>query len=396
MIVRQRSKHGSSTAEFPLTLGIFLLIMLFPMINLVSFACGCSTAYLCAHMASHQAACATTFPNALNGAVQQAIGISQSGLGQFAHLVPVGGMAGSGMNLYLYAVDYQNGSSTIYGPNSPLSPPVDTATKIYEAEARVMYDVGPFLNCAAVPYVADIPLIGKPARVSFVNRAAVEHPEGLVGNAVVSFAGPGAATGGAAAAGGNGNQPSGLPQVTGSYTMGNSSGWNYPGVLTYSYFVADPNNSAGGYLINIIATPVFHQSGAVDDGVTFNTQITGQYLTSQNNPPGTVLANQDVYSYLNAQGNQAYYISDPGQNFQMNINPHIQTGTLAAGSSPVIFGNGGAAPNSPWGTVAGVFANYIAFGPDGNGSTQDISAGVQSAATAAATGFSTWAASMGF
>lgn len=393
MVVRNRSKKGSTTAEFPLTLGIFLLIMLFPMINLISFACGCSTAYLCAHMASRQAACATTFPNALNGAVQQALSISQSGLGQFAHLVPIGGMAGSGMNLYLYSVDYQNGSSTIYGPNSPLSPPVDTATKIYEAEARVTYDVGPFLNCAAVPYVADIPLIGKPARISFVNRAPVEHPEGLVGNAVISFAGPGAATGGVAAAGGNGNPP--LPQVTGSYSMGNSSGWNYPGVLTYSYFVADPNNSAGGYLINIIATPVFHQSGRVDDGVTFNTQITGQYLTSQSNPPGTVLANQDVYSYQNAQGNQAYYISDPGQNFQMNINPHIQ-GTYTAGSSPVIFGNGGGAPNSPSGSVTGVFASSIAGGPDGNGATADISSGVASAASAAATGFAAWAASMGF
>ncbi len=360
MMKKIRSRKGH-IAEFPLALGVFFLITLFPLINLVSFTCGAATLYLCAHQASHQAACATSFPAALQGAVNQSVQIEQSGLGQFAKIVPVGGMAGSGMNLFLYAINYQNSSSSIYGPNSPLAPPIDTATNIYEVEAKVLADVGPFLNLSGVPFVGNIPLIGKPARLQFTNRAAVEHPEGLVGNPiaalVATIANPG--TGQSLPSSPPSSTPN--PQGTGSYTLANSSGWNYPGVFTYKVWEPDPNTVGGGYMVDITTTPTFLDTNndGFPDKVTLDTTITGQHLITQSSTPGNVLTGQDVFSYQNANGQTISYVIDPGVNYTSSISNQF---SVARGmdNTAIVFNAG----NSESGSV-NIYdmANSLGQGP---------------------------------
>lgn len=398
MVVTKRTRRGSTTntvarskrghmAEFPLTLGVVFLIMLFPLINLVSFVCGTATLYLCAHQASHQAACATSFPFALSGAVNQCLAVSQSGLGQFAKIVPVGGMAGSGMNLFLYAVNYQNGSSVVYGPNSPLAPPIDTATNIYEVEARVSADVGPFLNLSGVPFVGTIPLVGKPARVSFVNRAAVEHPEQLSGSPIATLLAPAPQIPTGSGQSLPSSPASGSPPSngTGSYTMANSAGWNYPGVLAYTFWQPDPNSTSGGYMIDIQVTPTFTDTdgNGHPDQVTLNTTITGQHLVSQTNAPGTTLAAQDVYQYQNAQGQTVYYIVDPGVNYTSSISNTFNCAYDPGSMSVHVFGGGSVSCLS---NAANPYAISTALG-----------AGPTSATSVTAmTQFMEWAGGMGF
>ncbi|HEY9756363.1 MAG TPA: hypothetical protein V6C97_14450 [Oculatellaceae cyanobacterium] len=172
----RRNAHGGSLAEFGPALWIFFLFFLFPLFNLVQFACGVATVMLIANQSAQAASAAPDFQTGLTNARNIAQGMASSGFGKFAHLTAIGQY---GVSLYIDVTNVSTKQQTSFGPDTPLTTTVDPNSNIYEVEARCSYDVGPMLPMQQVPYLNSIPLIGKPAQLSFSSQRTAEFPGGL-------------------------------------------------------------------------------------------------------------------------------------------------------------------------------------------------------------------------
>jgi len=172
-----RKNRGSALSEFGPALFLFFLVFLFPLLNLVQFACGACTVFLIARQAAQAAAGSPDFSTGLQRARDTAAMIATNGFGQFAHLQAANQY---GVSLYVDQTTVSNNQQTVYGPDTPVKGTIDPVNNIYEIEARCLYDVGPMLNLRNVPWIGDIPLIGKPARLNFSCQRAAEFPDGLL------------------------------------------------------------------------------------------------------------------------------------------------------------------------------------------------------------------------
>ncbi|MGH9550549.1 MAG: hypothetical protein ACRD3W_14310, partial [Terriglobales bacterium] len=65
--------------------------------------------------------------------------------------------------------------------NTPVPPPIDTSTWVYECTATVKCTVGPLINLSFVPWIGLIPGLGKPAIICLSASRAAEYPRGLAG-----------------------------------------------------------------------------------------------------------------------------------------------------------------------------------------------------------------------
>src|SRR5579883_1061443 len=117
---RNQIGAGAAAAEFAPALIIFFLVILFPLINLIMFACGAGTAYLCAKQCASRAGTQSTFTDALNVVQQESASFVASGFGQFAKMTPVGGIGGSGINLSVVSTPYGGGTAIQSTANTPL------------------------------------------------------------------------------------------------------------------------------------------------------------------------------------------------------------------------------------------------------------------------------------
>lgn len=222
---RNRRIGSALTAEFGPALIIFFLVILFPMINLIGLAMGAGTLYIMAVECATKAGNATNFQDALASAQTSANSYAASGFGQFAKLTPVGGYNGSGMDLYVTDTNINTNVSTTNGPNTPfVSSAIDPSTYLYSYDAKVNYNVGPFMNMGAVPWIGGVPGIGVPAQLSFTVSRNVEHPETLIagGGGGGGGAGGGPMTGGTG--GGAGGGTGGGSSGDGSQTGGGAGG----------------------------------------------------------------------------------------------------------------------------------------------------------------------------
>lgn len=177
---KRRSGSGAVIAEFGPALFVFFMIILFPLINLLALAIDAGTVYLIAKQAASKAAASVTFGDAQLSSEQAAYNIESGGIGKFCHLVPVGGFNGSGLDLYVTETDISSNVSIHNGPNTPnVTNPVDTSAYLYTYDAVVTYECGPLMRLHYIPWIGDIPGVGKPATISYTASEHVEHPEGL-------------------------------------------------------------------------------------------------------------------------------------------------------------------------------------------------------------------------
>ena len=174
-----RNRKGSSLAEFGPALWIFFLVFLFPLFNLVQFACGVATVALIASQAASAMASAPDFNTGLTNGRNTATSLAASGFGKFAHLSAV---SPYGVNFYIDTTSVASGTQTVTGPDQQLSAQIDTSKNIYQIESRCLYNVGPMLPMQNVYFLKDIPLIGTPATLSFNSQRAAEFPDGLSTN----------------------------------------------------------------------------------------------------------------------------------------------------------------------------------------------------------------------
>lgn len=178
MATTKRRPKGYTAAEFAPALIIFLLVLLFPLINLIGLGMGYAVVYLTAKQCASSAGSSQTFNDALSSSETTARTIAANGFGQFAKVQPVGGFNGSGMDLYTVNTDLNTLVSNVQGPNTPYVGIVDADRNTYEYQTVVTYDVGPFLNLSSLPFVGGVPGVGSPARLS---ATAQSHVENLIG-----------------------------------------------------------------------------------------------------------------------------------------------------------------------------------------------------------------------
>lgn len=176
---RNQVGSGAGAAEFAPALIIFFLVILFPLINLIMFTTGYATGYLCAKQCASRASTQNTFTEAMAVVQQESATFVASGFGVFAKLVPVGGIAGSGIDLYVVSVPYGGGTATTYTRNIPIPAAATPNSNTYEYKVEANFNVGPFMDLSMLPWIGDVPGLGPPARLTFTATGAAEFPEGL-------------------------------------------------------------------------------------------------------------------------------------------------------------------------------------------------------------------------
>lgn len=209
-------------SEFPLTVLILFLLMVFPLINLSGLAVGAATECLIAHQCATRAAALQNYGSALAAMNDEAQRMFSSGFAAFAHLKPVGGYKGCGVELWTVVTNYHTGQVQNFGPNQPLTGGIDPSTYLYEFNAKVSCQVGPVINMSSLPWIGDVPGLGKPATLNFDAARAAEYPVGLTQSSAVASdpASPGGTL-----------RNLSIPWDS-TYAVGspNGSSWNFPGL----------------------------------------------------------------------------------------------------------------------------------------------------------------------
>ena len=198
---------------------VVLLPLFFVIIDLIGLSCGAVTVQMIARQAATRVASATGFSDGLANMKQESQNLANSGCGQFARLQAVGGLTGSGVDLYFKVTNIYSGKVSTYGPNQSLPPPVDTQANVYECSVKAIYNVGPLLNLSVIPFVGDVPGLGKPATLTSEWDRAVEKPEAFAGAMVVL-----PSLGKFRSIGIDGKLVGG----NGGGGLGNMGGWDYP------------------------------------------------------------------------------------------------------------------------------------------------------------------------
>lgn len=222
-----RHQNGSLLAELPPVLFFLMFLVLLPILDLLSVGTGMATVVLSTNQAASRAASQPTYSSALSAMADEGMRNVNSVFGQFAKLQPVSGFASSGDNLFVVATNFRQGGSTTFGPNTAVPPPVDTASNIYEYSVTSTYNAGPLVNLHFLPYIGDVPGIGKPMCLTFTATRAVEHTDGLDDGAVASSGSSGGGGGGGGGAVSKFNRTL-VNSYGGAQSGQDSSGWYWP------------------------------------------------------------------------------------------------------------------------------------------------------------------------
>jgi hypothetical protein len=167
---------------------LFLVAIVLPFLDMISFASAVGTVMLMSTMSSRQCAGAATFSAARQNA-QNTEGQLVPFL-KFAKATPAFGTTGMQVEVLVTPADPNAGLST-QGPfstpgNIPNGDPnradanqYNSSTCIYQYLVTSKYNIMPLFNFAGSPMFAGIPAVGAPVPVSFMSTATVEHVDGL-------------------------------------------------------------------------------------------------------------------------------------------------------------------------------------------------------------------------
>lgn len=183
-----RRRSGNSITEFGPALWFFLILIIVPLIDLFSFAIGVGVTMFLSTWGARMAAPCATYTEA-----RQSLDKTESQLAWargFAVMKPIAG-GGKGYLIKVTVTPIAGGaSSTFTAPGSipnqpppdasnPDTPALNTMNSIYQYVVTAQYSVAPLFNFSALPFLKNIPALGKDVPVTFVTTATVEHPEGL-------------------------------------------------------------------------------------------------------------------------------------------------------------------------------------------------------------------------
>ncbi len=187
-LLRDR-RTGSSLAEFGPALCIFFIFILIPLLDLLSFVSGVGTAMLVANWSARQAGPCNTFTEAQASILQTENSLVN--FRKFALMKPTAPGATSGLSVRVLVTPVVGGAGESFDspgaiPNTPPTdqtvpnvPAKNTMNCVYQYVVTSAYDVSPLFNFGGMPFLQDVPALGKPVPVVFTSTASVEHPEGL-------------------------------------------------------------------------------------------------------------------------------------------------------------------------------------------------------------------------
>ncbi len=177
-LTRFLNRRWGST-EFPIALFVLFFLALFPLIDLCMLAASCAVVFTLNQQEATRAACQQNYTKALMAMSDEAGTMNGTPFAKFTQLKPVGGYLNCGSSLYVDATNYINQKVTTYGPNTPLAS-VDTTAFIYEYRVDTNFDMQPFVNLANVPFIGQVPGLGKTATLHWTCHKLCEFPKGLV------------------------------------------------------------------------------------------------------------------------------------------------------------------------------------------------------------------------
>jgi len=178
-IHKRRREQAGNISEFAACLLVFFLFALFPLINLIFFACNCASVILITRDGAAAASTAPTYTKAL-AAMQTTVSKDLTGgIGKFSKLAPIGGYLSSGVDLYIVATPIGGGASTVSTADTVLGAAANTSLNIYEYRVVSKFTLQPFFPMASVPLLSAIPVVGASTPFTFTAERAVEDATGL-------------------------------------------------------------------------------------------------------------------------------------------------------------------------------------------------------------------------
>jgi hypothetical protein len=192
----RRHRKGSALAEFGPSLWLFLILILLPLMDMISFAIGVGTTMMLSTWGARMAAPCATYTEALASLKRTEDSLAMfRGLSVMRANTGIGGTGNqgtsSGYKMTVQVTPISGGSVTIYNgpggiPNTPPPdasnpnvPPVNTMNSVYQYSVTAAYDILPLINFNGIPFFKTLPGVGAPVPVHFTTTATVEHPEGL-------------------------------------------------------------------------------------------------------------------------------------------------------------------------------------------------------------------------
>lgn len=220
MKVSSRTYSGSYLIDFAPAFTVLVLVI-FPLIDLMGLLCGGATVQFLAYRACCAASVEQRFQDSLSSMENQSNAICTSGLGSFSRLRPVDGYNNAGSDLFLMVTNIYTSQANIAPANSPAAGPIDTTSNLYECAVVSTCEVGPVISLSGVPFICNVPGLGKPAVITGRWVRAWEHPS------AAASAGTGAFSGGTSSIKLSSVSGLGTP---GTLTNLTGSGWNYPNI----------------------------------------------------------------------------------------------------------------------------------------------------------------------
>lgn len=309
---RDRNQTGAAQiSEFSAALYVFLLVLLIPLINLISLSAATATGFLAAKYSASRAGDSLNYMEAISAAAAATKEITESGLGEFSALKPVGGYDSSGMNLYLTDTNVSNNVNITHGPNTPAVSALDQDKYLYSYDTVLTYDVGPFLNLSMVPFIGDVAGLGKPIRMKFQGNRTVEHLDGITiggggyittGSVMGSTSSAGvlgAYTGGTAGGGAGGGFPNGSYALN-SASAGSAAAMTPMAVPPRRPWQVASTTGITRYIPNVLSSFYIQLQGELDLSVPYDVWDVDLYSTTPEQVAAMQAMGGYVIAYMNA------------------------------------------------------------------------------------------------
>ena len=176
---RVRNAKGANSSEFALSLFVFFVVILFPLINVVGLAVSSATLCLLTHDIATRCSTQLTYSGALSAMTNECNELMNTGWAHFLNLQRTGGYSACGSDLYIQETGIGANSTKAYGPNTPLPMTPTPDKNIYEYVAKTTFTVKPLIPMSNVIFVKDIPALGQPVEIKWTAARATEFVPGL-------------------------------------------------------------------------------------------------------------------------------------------------------------------------------------------------------------------------
>ncbi|MBK7746604.1 MAG: hypothetical protein IPI39_05120 [Candidatus Obscuribacter sp.] len=164
-----RSARGAVlSAEFAAALSVFLLITLFPLIELLTTAGAYTSVWFINNCLARQMGSSTDYATGLSNISTTATQLCNGPCILFAKQCSIG------MRVYIVRTKITSGDTEFVGPNCKSLQPAEPNTYIYEYCVVSNGTIQPFIQLNSIPWLKDIPGLGKPMPVVLRSYAPVE------------------------------------------------------------------------------------------------------------------------------------------------------------------------------------------------------------------------------